>query len=286
MIGKKIKNWLFNPIFFFQLLISIIKNKFTRYYERRAIEFFKSKDIYKYFVSGNNDEPPTDFIDLKGIFESITSRKPKCVLEYGVGFSTICICLALKENEKNGFNGQLYTVDAEKFWLVNTESKLPPDLKKYVTFHYSPCSVTIFNNQLVSHYENLPNISPNFIYIDGPRPSSVKGKIHGLGFQEENSNFKGDGIYRTEEGNKWHRIDGSEKEFRYLKEGNRWNRRIVSSDTLLYESSAPHDFFIRVDRQYCNSNFLINNLKHKYIVKKDLAFSGTVTFEKKYQPHP
>ena len=83
MIGKKIKNWLFNPIFFFQLLISIIKNKFTRYYERRAIEFFKSKDIYKYFVSGNNDEAPTDFIDLKGIFESITPSKNCSFGSYG-----------------------------------------------------------------------------------------------------------------------------------------------------------------------------------------------------------
>jgi len=287
MIRKKFKNWLFHPVLFFQLLSSIIKNKFTRYYKRRAIEFFKSKGIYKYFVSGNKHEPWIDFIDLKGIYETVTSRKPKCVLEFGVGFSTICICLALKENEKNGFNGQLYTVDAEKFWLENTESKLPPDLKKYVTFHYSPCSVTIINNQLATRFENLPNISPNFIYIDGPRPSSVKGKIHGLGFHEENSNFKsGDAIYRIEEGNKWHRINRTEKGFYYLKEGNRWSRRIVCSDTLLYESSAPHDFFIRLDRVYCASNFLINNLKHKYIVKKDLAFSGTVTLERKYQPHP
>ena len=203
-----------------------------------------------------------------------------------MGFTTICICLALKENEENGFNGQLYTVDAEKFWLENTESKLPPDLKKYVTFHYSPCSVTIINNQLVTRFENLPNISSNFIYIDGPRPSSVKGKIHGLGFHEENSNFKGDAIYRIEEGNKWHRINRTEKGFYYLKEGNRWSRRIVCSDALLYESSAPHDFFIRIDRMYCTSDFLINNLKHKYIVKKDLAFSNVSLFLSKHVTIP
>ena len=241
--------------------------KFIPIYERKALDFFKSKDIYKYFVSTHKDEYTFELIDLKNIFELITSRKPKCVLEFGSGFSTICIALALKENEKNGFFGQLYSVDAEKSWLKNTEDKFPPELKKYVTFHYSSCSVSTFNDQLVSHFDNLPNISPDFIYLDGPHPESVRGKIRGLGFSEKNSNFKGDGIYRTEE-------------------GNRWNRRIVSSDTILYESSAPHDFFIRVDRQYCNSNFLINNLKHKYIVKKDLAFSGTVRFEKKYQPHP
>jgi len=266
MIRKKFKNWLFHPVFFFQLLSSIIINKFIPIYERKAVDFFKSKDIYKYFISGNKDEYKPIFINQKNIFELIISRKPKCILEFGSGFSTISIALALRENEKNGFFGQLYTIEAEKFWLKNTEDKLPPELKKYVTFHYSSCSVSTFNNQLVSHFDNLPNISPNFIYLDGPNPESVRGKICGLGFFETNSNFKGDGITKTDE-------------------GNRWNRRGVNADILLYESSSPSDFFILVDRGYVNMNFLINNLKYKYTVKKDLAF-GIVTFERKYQPYP
>ena len=266
MIYKKVKNWLFNPVYFLQLLSSIIKKKIIPYYERKAENFFKSKDTYKYFVSGNKDEIKPEFIDLKNIFDLITSRKPKCILEFGVGFSTICICLALKENEKNGFIGQLYTVDTEKTWLKNTEDKLPSELMKYVNFHHSSCSVSTVSSQLVSIYDNLPNISPNFIYLDGPSPSSVKGKINGLGFNEKNSNFKGDGIVKSEE-------------------GNRWNRRIVASDILMYESSSPSDFFILVDRRYVNCNFLINNLKYKYTLKKDLAL-GIVTFEKKYLPHP
>ena len=118
----------------------------------------------------------------------------------------------------------------------------------------------------MSIYDNLPNISPNFIYLDGPNPESVRGKIRGLGFSEKNSNFKGDGIHKTDE-------------------GNRWDRRTVNADILLYESSAPYDFFILVDRLYVNMNFLSNNLKHKYTLKKDLAL-GIVTFEKKYQPYP
>ena len=266
MIRKKFKNLLLHPVLFLQLLSSIIKKKFIPIYERKAIDFFKSKDIYKYFVSGNKDEYKPDFIDLKNIFELITYRKPKCVLEFGVGFSTICISLALKENEKNGFFGHLYTVDAEKFWLKNTEDKFPPELKKYVTFHYSSCSVSTFNGQLVSHFDNLPNISPNFIYLDGPNPESVRGKIRGLGFSEKISDLRSDGIVKT-------------------REVNIWTRRIVASNILLYESSSPHDFFILVDRRYINCNFLINNLKYKYTLKKDLAL-GIVTFEKKYLPHP
>jgi hypothetical protein len=65
MIEKKIKNWLFNPIMFLQLLLSAIKKKFIPNYERKAINFFKSKDIYKYFISGDNSEIKPDYIDLK-----------------------------------------------------------------------------------------------------------------------------------------------------------------------------------------------------------------------------
>jgi len=262
---KKYQNWLLNPLSFFQLFFAYIKKKFVVYYEKRAIKFFKKKNIYKYFVSGDTVEAKPEFIDLKNIFELITSRKPKCILEFGVGFSTICICLALKENEKNGFSGELYTVDAEKNWLKNTEDKLPQELKKFVTFHYSSCSVSEVNNQLVSIYDNLPNISPNFIYLDGPSPASVLGNVRGLGFTQKVSENNSDEITKTQR--------------------NTWHRRIVASDILLYESSAPSDFFILVDRRYINVNFLSNNLKHKYTLKKDLGF-GIVTFEKKYEPYP
>ncbi len=266
MIRKKFKNLLFHPVLFLQLLSSVIKKKFIPIYERKAIDFFKSKDIYKYFVSGHKDEYTFELIDLKNIFELITSRKPKCVLEFGVGFSTICITLALKENEKNGFFGHLYTVDADKFWIKNTENKFPSDLKKYVTFHYSPCSVSTVNHQLVSTFDILPNISPNFIYLDGPNTESVRGKIRGLSFGEKIPDPRSDRMIKT-------------------REGNMLNRRIVASDILLYESSSPSDFFVLVDRRYVNTNFLINNLKYKYTLKKDLAF-GIVTFERKYQPYP
>lgn len=262
---KKYIRWLVNPVSFLILFSAFIKKKFTAYYEKRAEKFFKSKDILKYFVTGDSTEKKKRLIHLKNIFELITSRKPKCVLEFGVGFSTICISLALKENAKNGFIGELYTIDSEKKWLKNTENKFPSELKKYVTFHYSSCSVSIVNNQLVSIYDDLPNISPNFIYLDGPSPESVTGNVRGLSFSKKISDLKNDEIIKTQKSNKW-------------------NRQIVASDILLYESTSPPDLYILVDKRYINANFLSNNLKYKYKVKKDLAF-GIVSFEKKYTPY-
>ena len=71
---------------------------------------------------GNKDEVKPEFIDLKNIFELITSRKPKCVLEFGVGFSTICIALALKENEKKR-NNQIIGCSSQSWVITTLDSK-------------------------------------------------------------------------------------------------------------------------------------------------------------------
>ena len=40
---RKLKNWLFNPIIFIQLLLSVIKKKFIPYYEKEPKIFLKVK---------------------------------------------------------------------------------------------------------------------------------------------------------------------------------------------------------------------------------------------------
>ncbi len=255
MYLNKIVNWISNPLKFFILIKAVIKKKFIKFYEKKAINFFKKKDIYKYFLTDNSEQIKPNFIDLKNLYDLIVKRKPRCILEFGVGFSTICIALALKENKKKKFIGKSYTVDTEKKWLENTKKNLPDELKEFVEFHHSSCSISKSKNQLVSLYDNLPNISPNFIYLDGPGSEYVQGSLNGLSF----SRRENDKII--------------------------WKRRIVAADPLLYESTSPSDFYILIDRRYLNADFLINNLKYEYKIKKDLAF-GFVKIEKKYQPYP
>ena len=81
--------------------------------------------MLKYFKEENINEISADFIDLKKIYDLIVERKPKQVLEFGCGFSTIAICVALKNNfEKFGVDGRLYSVDANQKWILNTEKNL------------------------------------------------------------------------------------------------------------------------------------------------------------------
>ena len=95
-----------------------------------------------------------------------------------------------------------------------------------------------YQGQLCHYFKVLPDIVPNFIYLDGPSPSSVKGENHsGLSFGRDGGKI----------------------------------RQPVSADILLYESTAPIDFFVLIDGRYDNFRFLSRNLRGKYKIKRDLA---------------
>ena len=256
MTLSKLKKYFENPIKTYDLFIKIFIDKFFYKYKfHKSKNFFVKNNFFKYFKEENINEISADFIDLKKIYDLIVERKPKQVLEFGSGFSTIAICVALKNNfEKFGVDGRLYSVDANQKWILNTEKKISSELKKFVKFHYSDAEIKIINNQIVSLHKNLPDISPNFIYLDGPSPLDVRGSINGLSFSNLSIN--------------------------------KLPRRIVAADILYYESSAPSDFFILVDRRYSNAKFLEKNLILNYKIKRKLYFGGSVTFEKIYQPYP
>jgi hypothetical protein len=193
----------------------------------KAKEFLEKQGVLSLLKKGDKEEIGVSYLKLANLYNLIQTRKPKVILEFGVGFSTIVMAAALKDNhDRYNQRGHLYTIDAIQQWLNNTENKLSPELKQYVTFHYSPLKIYNLNNQLCSHYESLPNICPNFVFLDAPSPLDVIGNVNGLNFNE-------------------------------------W-RPIVAADILLYESSAPLDFFIFVDGRWRNCNFLRNNFKGKF----------------------
>lgn len=243
MIFSKILTFLKNPKLFYLKILFFFQKKFKRKIEDNAENFFKKKKIIKYFSNGSQDEIPSVFFDLKNLYQEVTKRKPTCVLEFGVGFSSIAIAIALKENHSKGFDGHLFVIDPEKKWISNTSKKFPNELKKFVTFKYSECKLSFFRGQLVSLFDDLPNICPDFIYLDGPNPDSVNGDSRGLDFKT-------------------------------------YNRPIISADITLYESTSPNNLFILVDGRYRNVNFLQNNLLYDYKFFQNQVFKYS-TFERR-----
>tara|TARA_B110000467_G_C18305318_1_gene474264 strand:+ start:610 stop:1377 length:768 start_codon:yes stop_codon:yes gene_type:complete len=205
-------------------------------------------------VSGNLNIPfPPQAEDLVRIHKLIRSRKPFTALEFGLGYSTIIMADAMMKNEqdfnalsekpelRNRFLFQIFAVDADQEWIKYAEDKFPEHLKKYVHFHHSEISIGTFNGRMCHFYDNLPDIIPDFIYLDGPSPKNVKGKINGMSFQCD-------------------------------------ERTVMSGDLLLIEPILLPGTFILVDGRTNNVRFLANNFQRNFDMNWDKEGDIT-TFE-------
>lgn len=180
---------------------------------------------------------------LRGL---IRSRMCFTVLEFGVGHSTLTIAQALKDNERDwdflsdppdvkilqAHMFTLFSVDASMYWLNHVKRGLPKDLSDYVNFWNSRARVGRFNGQLCHYYDCLPDIVPDFIYLDGPDPKDVKGDVNGLSFKC-------------------------------------YERTPMAADILLMESTLLPGCFILVDGRTNNARFLERNLQRDWEVDWD-----------------
>jgi len=91
---------------------------FLNYVKSKSKNFFEKKDLIKFFSFGDEKKINPEFINLKNLYILIRERKPKHVVEFGSGFSTIAIALALRENKlKDSISGTLYSVEDNKKFI-------------------------------------------------------------------------------------------------------------------------------------------------------------------------
>jgi hypothetical protein len=205
-------------------------------------------------VSGKLSTPfPPEAGDLVRLHQLIRSRKSFTVLEFGVGYSTVVIADALKKNQKdwealkekpqirNRFQFQLFSIDADKKWLKEVEKRLPSHLADRVHLSYSAVHIGTHNGQLCHFCDTLPDIVPDFIYLDGPGVKDVQGTINGLSFQCD-------------------------------------ERTVMPADLLLMESTFLPGTFILVDGRTNNARFLQRNFTRTYDMNWDKEGDVT-TFE-------
>ncbi len=205
-------------------------------------------------VSGSLKIPfPPESSDLVRLHKLIRQRKCFTVLEFGVGYSTLVIADALQKNRlewaqlpekppiRNRFMFQLFSVDASAEWIEKIKAGLPEHLRPSVHFHCTGVEIGTFNGQLCHYYEKLPDIVPDFIYLDGPAPKDVKGSIRGMSFQCD-------------------------------------ERTVMAADLLLMEPTFLPGTFVLVDGRTNNARFLERNFQRDYRVAWDKAGDVT-TFE-------
>ena len=140
------------------------------------------KDLYK---------PELD--DLFFLYSFVREKAVTSILEFGSGWSTAVLSLALHENlqsfgkkhqefvrHPNPF--RLLTIDASEKFQKIALARLPAELNSVID---EVCSTPIINDDLgvISHrFDQLPNFTADLVYLDGPDHDQVKGEIRGFSY--------------------------------------------------------------------------------------------------------
>lgn len=133
---------------------------------------------------------PPDLLDLYRIYQYIVLNKRLTALEFGCGWSTLVLAHALESNRRkfsknvknlrrqNPF--EVHAVDNEKQFLNIARSRVERQRLENAEFIFSEVEMTRFNGRLATQYEMLPQINPDFIYLDGPDQFNTQGTVNGL----------------------------------------------------------------------------------------------------------
>jgi hypothetical protein len=98
---------------------------------------------------------------------------------------------------------------------------------------FSECEIGEHNGQICHYYKNLPDITVDFIYVDGPGTNDVKGSINGISFD------------------------------------NCPTRTPLAGDLLRIEPSFLPGTLILFDGRTNNARFFKNNAKRQYVYAHD-----------------
>lgn len=221
--------------------------------EDKALAYLETQQVLPLLQGGATGQLAPDFQDLARLHQLLTARKAFTVLEFGVGWSTIVIADALKRNKEyweshtdtpalrrvNPF--MVFSVDSYEEWLSTARQLLPASLQEHVSFHYAPVEIGTFQDRACHFFSELPDVVPDFIYLDGPDPDSVAGSYRGLS---------------------WKNAD----------------RTVLSGDILHIESTLLPGTFILVDGRTNNARFMEHNFQRTWSVVHD-AEADVTTFE-------
>jgi hypothetical protein len=110
-----------------------------------------------------------DWPDLLNIYELVRRRKPKVVIEFGSGCSTLMFARALADMKAAGEGeGHLYSIETSEHFKAYTESYFPVELKPFVDIIHSGIEFGEMGGKSVLWHKTIPDVVPNLVYLDGP----------------------------------------------------------------------------------------------------------------------
>ncbi len=161
--------------------------------KKLSVDKIKNKiPDYLLNVDKKNRKPLSfDLNDLCRLHWIVLSRKALNILEFGSGFSTVFIadsCFILNKFFKNikklrvEKKFHIYSLEESKKFINITKKRLSSDLRKHVTLIKSKNKITDYQGKYASQCLNIPNISPDLIYLDGPSQYFTKKNFNGFNF--------------------------------------------------------------------------------------------------------
>lgn len=201
---------------------------------------------------GDVSHPP-DVADLVFLHQSVRKRKCFTILEFGLGYSTCILADALWKNKveyeeleikpqircSNMF--ELHTVDNEEEWIKVCRERVSQHshLSGIIHFHFSGVSAATFNGRICHVYDSLPDIVPDFIYLDAPGTEFIQGAVSGMTFR------------------------------------NCPDRTVMAADICVLEPTLIPGCFIVVDGRVNNVRFMQNNFqrnwKYQWLKERDVS---------------
>lgn len=137
-----------------------------RYFERRAQNRLKEyPELWRYLSSVVSPSTGCSYSDYWILFSVIRREKPKEILEFGSGISTVVIGHAIKQNGL----GRLTSMEESEHYAAESRKLLPPEMKDFIQVHHSP-SIEKRHGLFVGRgYEAIPDRPYDFVFVDGPQ---------------------------------------------------------------------------------------------------------------------
>ncbi|MEW9797570.1 hypothetical protein [Alteromonas sp. CYL-A6] len=143
-------------------------------------------------VSAFEEKPfEPEYDDLCRLHYLVLSRKCVNIMEFGSGFSTVVMAHAVKLLHQH-FEGfarahfranqffHVYSVEEEQRFLEITNQRLSSRFSPFATVNRSSVEMITHDNRIATIYRSLPDISPDFIYLDGPSLFGTTAEINGF----------------------------------------------------------------------------------------------------------
>ncbi len=210
--------------------------------QEEARQYLQEHQLMPYVQGGAENQLPPDWCDLAHLHYLARKRKSFTILEFGVGRSTVILADALRQNKRvwdslqnrpnirNTAPFKVFSVDASHEWINNTKGRLPDVLAAHVEFYYSRVEVGTFNGRMCHFFEDIPDVVPDFIYLDGPAPWDAQGAVRGLSWKNP-------------------------------------DRTVMAADILVMEPTLLPGTFVLVDGRTNNARFLERNLQRNWEIQ-------------------